>query len=87
VKPISFIVGQSLGKDLPYPMKCLQVKGRLFRNVGLQVEPVFVVTYGGTFGFGVSGVTGSEDSEGDFEILEVKQGLTFDVNLGLGFAL
>lgn len=145
VKPVSFILGQTLGKDLPYPMKCVQLKGRLFQNVGLQVEPVFVVggdggfgftvgpayfpkypwdewhigpkyeldyingegafhgfmmefdrhrlfgnfvlTYGGALGFGISGVTGSEDFDGNMEIREVEQGITFDVNMGLGFAL
>lgn len=145
VKPISFIVGQALGDKLPYPMKCIQAKVRLFSSLGLQVEPVFVVggdggygftvgpayfpkypweewhigpkyeldyiqgegafhglmlefdrhrrwghfvlTYGGAVGFGVSGVKGSEDFEGNMRILEVEQGITFDINLGLGFAL
>lgn len=51
VKPISFIVGQSAGKVAPYPMKCLQAKGRLFGNLGIQAEPVFVVGGYGGFGF------------------------------------
>lgn len=144
-KPISFIVGQSLGDEAPYPMKCLQVKARLYKSLGMQAEPVFIVggkggfgftvgptyiadglgdevqftpkyefeyintmgayhglmleltrhrlfrflalSYGGAVGFAVNGSKATEGSDGESRILSVDQGLTFDVNLGLGFAL
>lgn len=144
-KPISFIVGQSLKNPAPYPMKCLQVKARLYKSLGMQVEPVFIVggkggygftvgptyipgglgdevqftpkyefeyintmgayhglmleltrhrlfqflaiSYGGAVGFAVNSATASEGFDGESKILTVDQGLTFDINLGLGFAL
>jgi hypothetical protein len=145
VKPVSFIFGQAIAEDLPYPMKCVQVKARLYQNLGIQAEPIFVLagdggfgftvgpsyfpsfpwedwhlgpkyefeyinkmgayhgfmleldrhrlfgnfvlTYGGAFGFAVNGATGSTDSEGNTRVFEITQGLTYDINLGLGFAL
>jgi hypothetical protein len=144
-KPISFIFGQNLGDAAPYPMKCLQVKARLYKSLGMQAEPVFIVggkggygftvgptyipdglgdevqvtpkyefeyintmgayhglmleltrhrlfrflaiSYGGAVGFAVNGATATGGSDGESKILSVEQGLTFDVNLGLGFAL
>lgn len=145
VKPISFIFSQVVSDGLPYPLKCIQVKGKLFKNLGVQAEPIFILggdggagftvgptfipdfqweevhltakyefnyikrmgafhggfleltrhrlfkyfvfTYGGAIGFSVNGAVGSEDFEGNTRVLEIKQGLTFDFNIGLGFAL
>lgn len=145
VKPISFVVGQNLGKGGPYPMKCLQLRSRLIGSLGIQAEPIFVLgghggigftvgpsyfpehawedvhftpkyefeyinregafhglllemsrhhlfgflvlTYGGAVGFAMNGSTWSEDDEGNIRIIEIRQGLTYDVNLGIGFGL
>lgn len=145
VKPVSFIFGHALSHGLPYPMKCIQLKGKIHKNLGIQAEPIFllgdhggfgftvgptfipdfqweemhltakyefnyigrmgafhggfleltrhrlfghfVLSYGGAVGYSVNGAGGSEDDEGNMRAHEILQGFTYDVNLGLGFAL
>lgn len=145
VKPVSFIVGQAIHGGLPYPLKCIQLKGKLYKNLGIQAEPIFilgdhggagftmgptfipdfqweevhftakyefnyisrmgtyhggflemtrhrlfkhfVLSYGGALGYSVNGAVGSEDFEGSTTLEEIRTGVTYDINLGLGFAL
>jgi hypothetical protein len=126
-------------------MKCLQLQGKIYKNLGFQAEPVFVLggyggtgftfgptyipdfpweemhvtpkyeldyinhmgayhgfmiemtrhhlfglfvlTYGGAVGFGVTGARAGFNSRDEMKIFEVEQGIAYDVNLGLGFAL
>lgn len=146
VKPFSFIFAQSVAKDLPYPINCLQAEARLIGRFAIQAEPIFVkgadggmgfsvgptyfpdypwdevhvipkyefvyingmgayhggmleivrrrlfgnllVNYGGAVGYGINGATGTtDDFTGESRILSVDQGFTYEINLGLGFAL
>jgi hypothetical protein len=146
VKPLSFILGQSLGNKAPFPMKCIQVRARLFQNLGVQLEPVFilgghggfgftagpnyipddgfgeevlitpkyefehvnragnfhgfliemtrhrlfgafVLSYGGALGYAINGANANVDSDGNVGYIHIDEGITYDINLGIGFAL